>query len=397
MTDEKKKETREQECTQEGKVSIRRSLYNRKCQYRVKRIRGNKRCKRTIEEKLRKYEARGEGYFFIPALMHSIERYCKGISDDLKTDLDLRLEKALDQIPDAKKILDHAVKAHREIPYELRRRAFSPRYLNRDIDKGIDYQELAQIMRASQNLINRNVATIGPEVVRALDTQQDRSSCCCCCCGEQGLTGEQATPQTPPPNQYELTFTQLYCVDESDPEGFGDDEPYVVFATLTEEMAESGTPAQGVRTPVYEDVTDGVTRPNSGDENLRIFGFTGPRAINSSVLVTASCFENDLGNPDEVTEQVRTALTAVATTAASTGGVIGWVVAGVAVVGIGVSYLVDLIGADDQIGRTLALSLTQTSADSLTGSVNPTILEPLYFDGGDADGIYNVYLKLRRV
>ena len=35
---------------------------------------------------------------------------------------------------------------------------------------------------------------------------------------------------------------------------------------------------------------------------------------------------------------------------ASIGGPVGWIVAGVAVIGIGITYLVDLIGADDQIG-----------------------------------------------
>ncbi len=186
-------------------------------------------------------------------------------------------------------------------------------------------------------------------------------------------------------------------MDESDPEWAGDDEPYVVFGAITEEMAEAGTAARAVATPVYEDVEDGSTRPSSGDENLRIFGFTGPRAINSSVLVTASCWEHDLGDVSDTTDAVRTALTAVATKAAAAGGVAGWVIAGVAVVGIGVSYLVDLIGGDDGIGTTNAISLTEGDADAQTASVNPAILGPLHFDGGDDDGIYDVYLKLRRV
>ena len=32
-----------------------------------------------------------------------------------------------------------------------------------------------------------------------------------------------------------------------------------------------------------------------------------------------------------------------------------------------------------------------------TAAVNPAIFAPLHFDGGDDDGIYDVYLKLRRV
>jgi hypothetical protein len=170
-----------------------------------------------------------------------------------------------------------------------------------------------------------------------------------------------------------------------------------VFGVITEEMAESGTSAQAFATPVYEDVDDGDTRPSSGDQNLRIFGFTGPRPIASSVLVTGTCFEHDLGDVSDTTDAVRAALTAVATKAAAAGGVAGWIVAGVAVVGIGVSYLVDLIGADDKIGGSLALSLTQADADARTASVNPALFPPLHFDGGDDDGIYDAYLKLRRV
>ena len=57
----------------------------------------------------------------------------------------------------------------------------------------------------------------------------------------------------------------------------------------------------------------------------------------------------------------------------------------------------DLIGADDKIDGSLAMSLTQADADARTAAVNPHIFAPLHFDGGDGDGIYDVYLKLRRV
>jgi hypothetical protein len=186
-------------------------------------------------------------------------------------------------------------------------------------------------------------------------------------------------------------------VDESDPEFFGSDEPYVVFGIITEEMAEAGTAAVAVHSPVYEDVDDGDTRPSSGDQNLRLFGFTGPRAIDSSVLITASCFENDLGDVSDTTDAVRSALTTAATTAAGAGGVAGWIVAGAAAIAIGVTYLIDLFGADDQISDAIPLSLTEAQADATTAAVNPAIFPPLHFDGGDDDGIYDVYLKLRRV
>ena len=274
---------------------------------------------------------------------------------------------------------------------------FSPKYVDLEIGQGIDVAEVASIVRRANALRNRSVRSIAAAVATTgLSPVMDPLNGCCCCC----QTPSSPQPDPPPttlPNQYEITFTKLYCVDESDPEWLGSDEPYVVFGIITEEMAEAGTAAVAVHTPVYQDVDDGDTRPESGDENLRLFGFTGPRAIDSSVLITASCFENDLGDVSETTNAVRAALTTAATTAAGAGGWVGWIVAGVAVAGIGVTYLVDLIGADDQISDTIALSLTEAQADGNTSAVNPYIFDPLHFDGGDADGIYDVYLRLRRV
>jgi hypothetical protein len=374
----------------------RESRYGRKSASQFDRQKGKKRHHRSLEERLRKYEVRGEGYEFVPALMHLIRRYAADLPKESKNDLDRRLARALDTLPDAKPLLARALKAHEALPHELRRRVFSPKYLDLDMERSIDAAEMGQIVgraRALRNLSVREIAA-SAVAVAVLQAEQQEARCCCCCTGTPP-GGSQPTP-TKPPNKYELTFAKLYCVDESDPEWLGSDEPYVVFGTITEEMAEAGTAAVAVHTPVYQDVDDGDTRPTSGDENLRLFGFTGPRSIDSSVLVAATCFENDLGNPEDTTKAIRTALTTVATTAASAGGVAGWIVAGVAVVGIGVTYLVDLIGADDQIGGTLAISLTEADADARTASVNPVMLDPLHFDGGDSDGIYDAYLKLRR-
>ena len=54
-------------------------------------------------------------------------------------------------------------------------------------------------------------------------------------------------------------------------------------------------------------------------------------------------------------------------------------------------------GADDQIGGTRQVSLNQAQADASTGGSNPFFFPALRFDGGDDDGIYDVYVKLRRV
>jgi hypothetical protein len=370
------------------------SRYGREAHPGWEREKPGKRHRRGLEEKLRKYEVRAEGYEFVPALMHTLTRYVAKIPEKSQTDLERRMVRALDEIPDARRFIERAVETHNEIPSELKRRAFSPRYLDLPLDRPIDDAEARQIIERAAIFENRPVAALAAV---AAATRPGHDPAAGCCCPPQPPPKDPQTPPTRPPNQYELTYTKLYCVDESDPEWWGSDEPYVVFAALTEEMAESGTAAVAVHTPVYEDVDDGDTRPDSGDENLRIFGFTGPRAIASSVLVTGSCFEHDLGDVSETTDAVRTALTAVATKAAAAGGVAGWVVAGVAVVGIGVSYLVDLIGADDSINSSLALTLTEADADAKTTAVNPFFYPPLHFDGGDGDGIYDAYLKLRRV
>ena len=357
---------------------------------REKKQKGQKRPKRSMEEKLRAYEQHAEGYEFIPALMHVLERYVSGVAREGGTRLDERMASALDAAK-VRPLIERAVRAHNEIPLEIRRRAFSPKYLTLPVEQPITDDEAAAIVRRGAELTNRPVVSLDPGVFAVRDPK-DRGKCCC----PDREPPRDPQPPKPPPNQYELTFAKLYCVDESNPEWWGDDEPYGVFGIITEEMAESGTAAVAVATPVYEDVEDGSTRPGSGDQNLRLFGFTGPRAIASSVLVTGTCFEHDLGDVSDSTDAVRAALTAVATKAAAAGGVAGWIVAGVAVVGIGVSYIVDLVGADDKINSSLALSLTQADADAKTAGANPFIYPPLHFDGGDGDGIYDLYLKLRR-
>ncbi len=82
--------------------------------------------------------------------------------------------------------------------------------------------------------------------------------------------------------------------------------------------------------------------------------------------------------------------------AASTLSPAGWIVAAVAAIGVGISYLVDLVAGDDQIGTIATLTLTEVQADAFTERANPHNFSPLRLDGGDGDGIYDVFLKLRR-
>lgn len=121
-------------------------------------------------------------------------------------------------------------------------------------------------MTRAQIFRNRPVSDLGELVSGATAPAAPPAACdCCCCCQPAQPPSPPPPPPPPPPNRYELTFAKLYCVDESNPEEFAfwnvSDEPYVVFGVITEEMAESGTPAQAFHTPVYEDVDDGATRP----------------------------------------------------------------------------------------------------------------------------------------
>jgi hypothetical protein len=356
--------------------------------HKYERERGRKRLHRSTAELLRKYEAQAGSYEFVPAMMHLLKRYCEGVPEDKMNKLDMNIAKALDTIPLAKRLLKSAVEKYEGISNEIKHRTFSPRYLTWSIEEVISVQEMVGI-------IHRATTSQG-------QAAREEQECCCCCCEKpRESTTPPPTTSTParpptPPNEYEITFSHLYCVDESDPEWGGSDEPYVVFSVITEEMAGSGTSAWAFHTPVYEDVDDGDTRPTSGNENLRLFGYTGPKAINSSVLITAICMEEDWGNVDEITEGLKTALTATATVVASATGAPSWIVKGVSIIADGISVIIDLIGSDDQIGKSIALSLTEADADLKTSSVNPYIFPPLHFDGGDDDGIYDIYLKLRR-
>jgi hypothetical protein len=348
---------------------------------------GKKRPPKTLEQRLAKYQLDATGYEFIPALMHEIRRLLS--TRKASTPADEHFLAALRGIKGGREFLKTALERHEKLPYELKQRIFSPRYLNLPADHAIGEEELSAIVERGARARGHNIFAASRIYAR-----KPASHGCCCCCDDDHPNGD--TPPQPKPNQYELSFAKLYCVDESDPEWGGSDEPYTVFAVITEAMAEGGTAAVGFHSPVYEDVDDGDTRPSSGDENLRLFGFAGPRAIDSNVLATATCFEHDLGDVSDTTDKIRAALTAVATKAAAAGGVVGWIVAGAAVIAIGVSYLVDLIGADDQIGGTKSITLNQAQADSNTNGSNPFFFPALRFDGGDDDGIYDAYVKLRR-
>ena len=106
--------------------SGRRSLFGRTMPRRFERTTGKKRLHRSLAEKLRKYEVRGEGYEFLPAMMHLVKRYLADLPDENKNEMDKRLAEALGTIQDARKFLQVAANKHQELPRELKD-ACSPR------------------------------------------------------------------------------------------------------------------------------------------------------------------------------------------------------------------------------------------------------------------------------
>ena len=338
-----------------------------------------KKPKRSLNERLLKYERNAAGYQFIPLMIHTLKRFVNGEKGFNES----RLEYALKEIPEAKAFLKEAIRKHDSIPDEIKEKLFDKTYLQYDPKKPVSGHEIEKVIKTSKKFTGKGISVV-PGI---LEGKKDN-----CCCDDDD---EEKEPE-PPKNRYEVNYDHLYCVDESDPEWWGEDEPYMVFAMITEEMVLNGVAAIAKNTPVYQDVDDGDRRPGSGSENIRLYGFAGPAPIASNLLITGNCFEHDLGNVRNITDKVRSALTSVAGTAAGAGGVAGWVVAAAAVIAIGISYLVDLWGDDDPIGETQSLVLTQADADNLTNGSSTVVLPAMHFNGGDDAGIYDGYLTLRR-
>jgi hypothetical protein len=159
---------------------------------------GKKRPKRHIEEKLLKYEAQAAGFEFIPARMFTLERYVEGTPEKQQTDLERRLGRALDEIPESRTILKEALDVHREIPREIKRRAFSLRMEDRPRDKGISDGEMAEIIDRANVFKNRAVATLATSPA-ARHPKHPMEGCCC-------PTDEP--PRDPPPPARRRTTTR---------------------------------------------------------------------------------------------------------------------------------------------------------------------------------------------
>lgn len=203
------------------------------------------------------------------------------------------------------------------------------------------------------------------------------------------LGGRSPAIELPPVRKrYEVSFSHIVCDDESNPEFLGGDEPYAVFAVVTRDQAAAGTPPRVVTTPVYRKVDDGERRPETGSQDLRLFG---PAELKSDLLISGLFLESDGGAVADVAEVVSVVLAAaVALVDEDTllGAILGAAKA--------LTDLVRSLVADDPVGTAQAVALSPKDAQRLTQSVAAVNLPALRFDGGDANGAYRAFLQLKR-
>jgi hypothetical protein len=295
------------------------------------------------------------GREFAGLIMHLLARRANGITT---TNVDRRLEKALQHDAESRRLLQRTVERGLKLPAERRASLFSPAFARLSPATEISSDRIGDVVRRAQ-------VRVAPRATTA--TQ----------------------------HAYELRFQHLLCIDESNPEFPGSDEPYVVFGALSQAQADAGRPAHKVRTPIYEKVNDGVRRPASGSQNLRLFGPSGPAKIGDGVLLTAACFEHDLGDAAEIVELVGDVLTAVGVVATEIELDVVALIAGA----LGaIAGLIAAWGEDDPVGDPVAVALTQAQADAKTNSDadHSVLLTPMVFNGGSANGTYKAFVVLRR-
>jgi hypothetical protein len=106
------------------------------------------------------------------------------------------------------------VKIHEEIPYEKKRRAFSPKYLNLKQEEGIDPNQMSKVLQKSTTFKNKTVVDLVNEVASGKVPLSDQCRCC-----RETTTMQQPLPVIFPiplamaaPENYEITFlTPCMC------------------------------------------------------------------------------------------------------------------------------------------------------------------------------------------
>jgi hypothetical protein len=253
----------------------------------------DRRLRGSLEQRLLKLEATAGAYEFVPVMMHLVNRYLANLCDEHCNEMDRRLTAALSTIPEARRWLEVAAVKQLEVPRALKRRLFSPEYIGLRIHRTIDAAEVASIVRRASALRRAGVgAPSSPEATAVslpVSTARDTG-----CSSYQASPSLRPDPGAVQRNRYEVSYTGLQCAGRSDYECGRGDGSYVVFGVTTQKMAEDGAGAAAIHTPVYSHVV-GDPRFGSSDAALRLYGFAEPELIDSPLLITASCFEQQGG------------------------------------------------------------------------------------------------------
>jgi hypothetical protein len=290
------------------------------------------------------------------AVLHMARRYAAGIPAGQRNEVDKAVWAALDRIPDASQTVAKMVRRVDGLAETRKKELFGSTYAFQPAGTALGRTDLEAIIN--------------------------------------GLGGTERPADTKPvKHKFELEFDHLVLVDESNPEWAGKDEPYTVFAITTQADADAGKEARAVRTPVYS-LNEGERGPASGSQNLRLFGPTGPAQINSDVLMMITAMEHDNSDLQDVVGTIATALTVAAAVATAAGKKLLAAALGIA---SSVAGLIAAGLADDQVGNTLPFGLTNAEAEAKTASDAKVTLPALRFDGGDANGVHQVFLTLSRV
>ncbi|MBO2454224.1 hypothetical protein J4573_44555 [Actinomadura barringtoniae] len=292
---------------------------------------------------------------FAGATLLLLRRYAAGVPSAQQNDLDRAVGKALDKMPGAKDGAARMVRAADKLSDADKRARFGGNYAFKPSSTQVLSADLGRIVDGF------------------------------------GGTATSKPPKTVT-HKYDLQFSHMICDDVSNPEWLGKDEPYTTFALITQKEADDGDPARSVVTPVYK-VKEGDRAPASGSEQLRLFGRGGPAAFDSDLLLTAAHFEHDLGDKAQIASDIASVLTAAAAVATAMKKPLAAVVLGAL---SSIAGVIATIGADDAVGNPTSLLLNQADADSDTAKSAQVTLPALRFDGGDPNGIYRVFLTLRR-
>ncbi|MGI5327833.1 hypothetical protein [Actinomadura nitritigenes] len=299
--------------------------------------------------------ATAAGSEYAGVLLLLLRRYAANLPDGRRNDVDRTVWAALDRVPGSRAAITEMVAKADALPRDRKRALFGGTHAFEPTATAVSAPELEQVI---------------------------------------GRLGGRTAPPAPKPSahRYDLRFSHLVCDDESNPEGFGKDEPYEVISMITQAQMEAGTPARTVRTPVYK-TNEGDRAPASGSEDLRLWGAGAPAVIDSDLLVTVAHLEHDLGDISKIVSDVTAVVTAAAVAAKAAKQDLVAVALGI-VASLG--GLVTALGADDPVGEPQQLLLGQADADAYTKDAAQVTLPALRFNGGDSNGVYRSFLTLRR-